>query len=301
MKPGPSAGPLGAEFPKVTVAVPLFRSGRVLSLVTETLRTLEYPNLEFLVSDRHCEDDALDRLQSIFGHDSRFRFLRAADKIDWVEHYNLLLREATGEYFLWVSHDDSYPPDYVAKLARALEEHPGAIVSYGRVERIHLDGTPAKYVTRRLPPNGPPAGPMRAYRVVVSAGLQFHGLFRRRMLLERELWIRPTDGTAFADVMWLLAVSLLGCFVFFPVCLWSMRYFPNSTHKLTPVGLPQFRSIARVTISYLNDFADTPFQAFAGKALVYGACSLGAAKLGARVVAEKLGMLPWIEQMLGRG
>ena len=38
------------------------------------------------------------------------------DRLGWVEHYNLLLKAATGEYFLWMPHDDAYPGGFIQPL-----------------------------------------------------------------------------------------------------------------------------------------------------------------------------------------
>src|SRR5581483_8483031 len=147
---------------------------------------------EFLISDRHCQDDALERLQELFAADSRFRFLAATDELDWLAHYNLLLREASGDYLVWVSHDDSYSSDFVEKLVEVLEPQPDAVLAYARTERISISGDPipskpAKILRAAMVPS-----PLAAYRVALSRNLPFHGLFRRKWLLDRQLWIRPT-------------------------------------------------------------------------------------------------------------
>ncbi len=268
----------------------MYRSNRFLPILTAALEGFEYPNLEFIVSDRHHEDDAIERLREHFGADRRFRFMIAEDAIDWVSHYNLLLREATGDYFLWVSHDDSYSPGYIAELAKALDDNPAAIAAHGRVERITLGGE------RLLSPPPPPPGygrrpnPLRAYRIMLSKLHVFHGMFRRRMLVDRQLWIRPTAANIGADALWIYTVALLGEVQFTGACTFTKRYYPSSTHKLWD-GLMRPRyvlDLARVTDSYLDDYAPTKVQWLAGKAIAWLGCGLWYLRVSVRIWRRRL-------------
>jgi glycosyltransferase involved in cell wall biosynthesis len=281
---------LPRESPKVTIAVPLYRSRRFLSIVTNTLKTLDYPNLEVLISDRHREDDSIDRLQQEFFADHRFRFLLAEDRLDWRTHYNLLLREASGKYFIWVSHDDSYPADYITQLVEAMEENPEAILAYGRVKRIDLNGEPLTYEPRRIHAHGSPPGFLTAYRIVSSAGLQFHGLFRRSVLVDRQLYIRPTANNIAADMLWLFAVAMIGRMVFVESCTFLKRYYPSSTHQSwNSLMRPRYSwNFAKVACSYLDDFARTRVERGGGRIVVYSICGIWAIRLFLRPLVRRL-------------
>jgi hypothetical protein len=154
-------------------------------------------------------------------------------------------------------------------------------VASGRAERIGINGEPLTYITPKIPaePNTP--GPLLAYRVAMSAGLQFHGLFRRRVLVERELWIRPTVENIAADMLWIFAVAHIGQAVYVDDCTFWKRYYPNSAHKkwhsiMQPGYVWNFASVA---CSYLDDYAPTWAQRLVGKCLTYLACGLWAVRL----------------------
>ena len=272
------------EFPKVTIAVPLYRSRRFLAIVASTLRTLNYPNIEVLISDRHREDDAIECLQQEFSLDQRFRFLIGEDRLDWRSHYNLLLSEASGEYFIWVSHDDSYSADYIMRLVEALEKNPDAIMAYGQVERIDLNGKPLTYAPSRIHHHDGPPGVLTAYRIVTSAGLQFHGVFRRSLLVDRELYIRPTASNIAADMLWLFTVAMIGRMVFVESCTFFKRYYPSSTHKTwDSLMRPGYAwNFARVACSYLDAFAQKRFERGLGKIMVWATCGVWAIRLSLR-------------------
>ena len=94
------------SLPLVSLALPLYRSFLFFDIITANLDSIAYPNLEILISDRHCADDTLERLASRYASYSRFHFFRATDQLNWIEHYNFLLRAAQGKYMLWMPHDD---------------------------------------------------------------------------------------------------------------------------------------------------------------------------------------------------
>lgn len=255
--------------------MPLYRSAPFLPIVTETLRNLHYPNLEFLISDRHCQDDAIDRLRELFAADARFRFLAAADELDWVEHYNLLLREASGDYFVWVSHDDSYSADFLQSLVDVLDAQADVVVAYARVERIGLNGEPVNLVPAKIPPNRLAPGPLTAYRIAISAGLQFHGLFRRKWLLDRQLWIRPSAQNIAADMLWIFTVAMLGRTVYVNNCVFQKRYYAASTHKGWGAVMRAHHiwNFARVARSYVRDYLPSRAQRLLATVIIYSACS----------------------------
>lgn len=261
--------------------MPLYRSAQFLPIVTDTLRGFAYPNLEFLISDRHCQDDAIERLQDLFAADSRFRFLAARDELDWVAHYNLLLSEASGDYFIWVSHDDSYSTDFVEKLVGVLQAQADAVGAYARAERIGMTGEPIHHITAKIPGAPMAPGPLTAYRVALSGGLQFHGLFRRKWLLERELWIRPTIQNIAADVLWIFTVAMLGKTVYVNDCVFRKRYYSTSTHQGSRAIMRGHHiwNFARVARSYAEDYVSSRAQRLFAMSIIYAACSVWRLKI----------------------
>src|SRR4051812_37807283 len=108
--------------PLVSVGIPLYRSRPFLGSLRENCIALAAENnVEVIVSDRHGFDDTLDILNTEWKHNLRFHFLKASDCLNWVEHMNLLLREARGTYFRWMPHDDCFPEGNLKPLLDRLE------------------------------------------------------------------------------------------------------------------------------------------------------------------------------------
>lgn len=218
--------------PLVSLALPLYRSARFLEIITTNLDTFEYPNLEILVSDRHCADDTLDVLRARYGRDPRFVFFKATDELNWVEHYDFLSRMATGKYLLWMPHDDSYPANYIHLLAQALENYPDALGAYGKMCALYADGRTECHPRHPAFSNEEPWGMRNAMRMYMEnhIGVAFHGLFRREALDAHGLWIRTARDTYASDMIWVFAAACLGRLVWVPACSHQKRFYPTSTH-----------------------------------------------------------------------
>jgi len=208
--------------PLVSVAFPLYRSRSFVDRIARNIESLDYPSVEILISDRHMDDNAIELLGTRFAGDPRIRLLRANDRVGWVEHYNLLLRAATGSYVLWIPHDDEYSPGYIAALVECLERFPDTVLAFGGVEVE--DETGAVIWTEEARPSLPvdgPWGPGAALGMMMLGGRwlpHFHGVFRRAPVVEAELFVRPTADNVEADVYWVFGMGLLGRMRFVSGC-----------------------------------------------------------------------------------
>lgn len=260
--------------PLVSLAVPLYASGAFFEYIVENLSTQDYPNLEIIVSDRHGLDDTVSRLRERFAADRRFVFVEGRERLDWVAHYNDLLRRANGAYFLWMPHDDSYPADYVSELVARLEERPDVILAFGSRRPVDLGGNPVP--AREVPP--PPFSESEPWTARVAVrllttwrlGLPFRGVFRRDAVLRTGLYIRPTYGNASSDVYWVFAVALAGRLSFVPDCCCVKRYYSTSTQMRHPGTLRSAATVFPVLRSYLREHQMSWGEVVLLNSLVFG-------------------------------
>jgi glycosyltransferase involved in cell wall biosynthesis len=218
--------------PLVSLAFPLYKSRRFLDIICENLETIGYPNLEYLISDRHSADDALDVLRARYGSDTRFRFFKARDELNWVEHFNFLLDQARGKYIAWLPHDDTYSENYVSRLVEALEQNADALAAMPS-QRSILPGESERRASK--PPTFSNTQAWNS-RLVLRQHLGhrlyglMHSLFRREPLIANNLWIRPTRDTNAADYVWGIALASRGRFLIVPDAFFIKRYYRESTH-----------------------------------------------------------------------
>jgi glycosyltransferase involved in cell wall biosynthesis len=262
------------QFPLVSVAIPLFQSRRFVDNIISNVEAINYPNLEIIISDRHCADDTIELLAERFASDHRIRCLKGSDRLTWVEHYNLLLRISSGQYFLWMAHDDRYPSEYVSQLVSCLENQPDAVLAYGRLEPVHLDDQPTSWSPR----SDLPVAPEERWSLRVALRLLFfwniwvpcRGVFRRDVVMQSQLFIRPTYETSDSDAYWLFGLALKGRFHFVPSCHCKKRFYPTSTSaRWSPRNSRHIVSASIVLCSYLKDFARSRWDVCYGMTLVW--------------------------------
>jgi glycosyltransferase involved in cell wall biosynthesis len=261
-----------ATAPLVSVGFPLYRSLQFVEIVIANIEAIHYPNVEFIVSDRHQLDDALAMLKQKYGADPRFRFLAAKDQLNWVEHFNLILRHCRGKYALWMGHDDSYASNYIPDLVAALEANPDAVLAFGGVEQISLDG-----FLPTFPFVAPPIRTEEAWSIDDSVRLltlwqlwvAFRGLVRREIVEESDLYIRETYRSIRADIYWVFGLSLKGRLCYVPSCYCTKRFHRSSGGANWRFGIRQSLDACRVLRSYFDDYAPSARKA---RAVVYVWC-----------------------------
>lgn len=111
---------------KLTVAMPVFRVGeRVLQQAIASVQSQTYHDFEFLILDDASPDTHVQRvLRHVAANDSRIRLLRNRTRAGISEASNRLLREARGDYVVFVDHDDLVPAHALATVVASIRRWP---------------------------------------------------------------------------------------------------------------------------------------------------------------------------------
>ena len=100
--------------------------GRFLPEAIESALDQDYPHLETIVIDDGSTDDSLEIASA---YRDRVRILTQENQ-GLARTCNRGAREATGEYFVFLSADDRLEPTYVTELMQAVERQPQASFAY---------------------------------------------------------------------------------------------------------------------------------------------------------------------------
>lgn len=261
--------------PLVSVGIPLFRSGPFVDGLRANCRALAArDDVEVIVSDRHGLDDTIDLLAAEWKGDPRFRFLKASDGLSWVEHANLLLRAARGEYFRWMPHDDLFPEGCLDPLVDRLNRDPEIILAYAPTRAIDSAGhrLPERDRLETCPVAFNEKWTLRHSLDLFWTGScdgAFKGLFRRLPVIAADLFIRPTRGLIFAERGWLFGISLLGGLAEEPGSQYFKRYHPASTHAGWSPGIGHVASATAAMCGYLKDYGPGWPQVLRGMATLW--------------------------------
>ena len=99
--------------PLVSVAIPVYNDANCMSDAIDSVLAQTYPNIEVLVvNDGSGDGGATEKTALSYGDRIRY-FSKVNGGV--ASALNRALEEAKGDYFCWLSHDDVYLPQKVAK------------------------------------------------------------------------------------------------------------------------------------------------------------------------------------------
>ena len=90
--------------PLVTIAIPTFNRAALLQGCVDAALHQSYSNVEVLVSDNASTDETSKMLKGL--SDSRLRVMTQERNLGLLPNWNALLREARGEFVIFVPDDD---------------------------------------------------------------------------------------------------------------------------------------------------------------------------------------------------
>lgn len=194
--------------PKVTVGLPVFNGGSLLSESLACLADQTLSDFEVIISDNGSTDSTPDVCAAIARKDSRFRHVRHETTVPPTENFFFVRDQAQADYFLWRAHDDLSAPNYLDALARVLDENRALTLAASDVMRDGSPGTTERAFPYRARDNGTRL--QRLYdQMFRNSACWFYGMWRRQeciAITDRINTVYP--GGYGADHLMILACAL---------------------------------------------------------------------------------------------
>ncbi len=202
-----------ATAPRVSIVIPVFNGADYLREAIDSALAQTYPNVEVVVvNDGSRDGGATEAIARSYG--DRIRYI-AKENGGVASALNVGIREMTGDYFSWLSHDDVYRPEKIERQVARLEPGASPVVLYGDYEMI--DGTGAVLGVRRVSTGGLPMrlaliakDPVNGCTVLVPRiCFEVVGTFDvgLRTFQDYDLWFRLARAYPFVHVPELLVKS----------------------------------------------------------------------------------------------
>ena len=115
----------------VTIAIPVYKRLNTLPQALQSVAAQDYPNIELIVSDNGENGSKVKEIADQCYPDS-YRFRQNPFTVNISAHYNQLLEEATGEYFVALDDDDSLSSNFVSELTRILDKNAQVVVGIAK-------------------------------------------------------------------------------------------------------------------------------------------------------------------------
>ncbi|WP_347242809.1 glycosyltransferase [Thermogutta sp.] len=112
-------------FPLVSVLVVTYRNLHLTQqCLASVLADRTWPNLEVIVVDNASSDGTAPYLQELARTDSRVHIILNDRNLGFAAANNQALRQARGEFLVFLNNDTVVPPGWIARLVRHLVAHP---------------------------------------------------------------------------------------------------------------------------------------------------------------------------------
>ena len=173
---------------KVTVSIgmPVYNGGKSLRTALDSLLSQTFTDFELIISDNDSNDETEIMCREYEKLDKRIRYIRQKTNIGAMPNFQFVLDNATGDYFMWASHDDYWYEDFIAKNLNNLLKHERAVGSisnvmlrnkYGRERRSGADKSIMGTKLERL----------KKFIIYPNDNSRFYSLFKRIALKELNL------------------------------------------------------------------------------------------------------------------
>jgi alpha-1,3-rhamnosyltransferase len=144
LEAGMSAAQLPTAEPLVSVLVPSFNQEKYIVDCLESIRNLDYPNLELIVSDDASRDGTFEVTnQWIEEHPERFVravAVRQPVNLGIVRHFQYLFDQAQGEFLVYLAADDCLVPYSIRCRLQVLQQDSSIDAVFGNAQQIQEDG-----------------------------------------------------------------------------------------------------------------------------------------------------------------
>lgn len=198
----------------VTIGLPVYNGARYLPRALDALLAQRDRPLELLVADNGSTDETPEIAARYAARDARVRVMRSPVNLGVEANFARVLDAASGAYFMWAACDDWWAPEFVDRMAGALEADPRAVVAMCAVERVDETGALVDLV-RHTGTDDPSQQSAWQLSLQLAAGRPYHlfvyGLYRTAFIKRAFTGFAPVVA---ADRLLLCRVAMAGGFAY---------------------------------------------------------------------------------------
>jgi glycosyltransferase involved in cell wall biosynthesis len=180
--------------PKISIGLPVYNGEDYLAQTLESLLSQTWEDFELIISDNGSSDSTPEIIQKFVGEDARIKAFRSDQNLGAWRNLNKVFAEGNGEFFVFVSHDDLYEPQFLETAMATLEKDPDALGCYARTEVIDAAGEQIKIVENDWRFDSALPSERVAAAVFFAPPVIAFGVYRRSVLEQTSLF-EPYSGS----------------------------------------------------------------------------------------------------------
>ena len=254
------------KHPVVTIGLPLYSGGKMLTDSIESILSQDFENFELIISD-HGADPFVREIGAYYQKlDSRVKYIHTGDRIHYIGIHNFarMIELSTAPYFMWGSYDDCLEKSFISSCLKVIEKDASIALVYPKSKVFNREGALLGIGDDSVKADGDDPFD-RFIHVIWELNMchAFHGVFRR-------CYMRKTHSlrkNCYAhDNLFLAEIALLGKIIQIDDVLFIRRLTRNYKSNLAEHYADIINSLDPV---YLEEGLTLPFCRF-----TYSHCEL---------------------------
>ena len=235
---------------RVSIGIPVYNSARFVAVAIESILAQTFTDFELVIADNASTDNSVEVCERYAAKDSRIRFYRNPQNCGAAGNFNRVFELSSAPYFMWVSSNDYFAPQFLEKAVPVLDARPDVCIVSPRTRYFHTDVSRFEEVDDDMDITQD-AAVSRFLTLCERLRINnvMHGLIRRETLLRTAL-LKPYMSS---DNLMVAELALLGKFAQLPEPLFYRRMEAEAaTIMMTRAQLTAFYEPRRS--------GDLPFQ-----------------------------------------
>jgi glycosyltransferase involved in cell wall biosynthesis len=217
--------------PKVTIAIPVFNGDNYLAETLDSVFTQTFQKFEVVIADNGSTDGTERICQDYAAKDMRIHYYRSDVNLGVTWNYKRVVGFSSGEYLMYLAHDDKLAPSFLEQCVAVLDTHPDVVLCYPKAIEIDTQGNALYKKEQFLEADSP--RPHKRFRQLIrmdhNCETQF-GLIRADVLKKTVIFAPIPDG----ERIMLAELSLYGKYYRVSDYLFLHREHPDRTLNVYP-------------------------------------------------------------------
>ena len=118
-----------AEAPTVSVGMPVYNGERFIREALESALQQTFSDFELIIADNDFSDMTQDICREYMERDLRIKYIRHEKNYGGYWNFCFVARQATGQFFTWLSHDDVLEPQFLEWTVQYMSENPRTVIA----------------------------------------------------------------------------------------------------------------------------------------------------------------------------